>query len=124
MPAPKRVEFAPAEVTGEKLAALEAVEAEVDAGDGSVMVALGETSVRVKPAGQWRSSGVSAMRVGDFTAWAETCLATEEDVEVWKDVDPTMDECEAFFREWGAATGQDSGKSSGSRRSSRTTAKR
>jgi hypothetical protein len=123
MPQPKSAQLAPAEVTEAKLSPVEAVEAEVDAADQPVEVTLGDTTVRVKPTGQWRSSGVSAMRQGDFTAWAQTCLV-EEDVEVWNDVDPTMDECEVFFREWGAATGQSQGESRASRRSSRSTARR
>jgi hypothetical protein len=125
MPAPRKaVAMAPADVTEAKLSPLEAVEAEVDAGDGTVEVTLADTRVRVKPVGAWRSSGVSAMRQGDFTAWAETCLATPDDVAVWLEVDPTLDECEVFFREWGAATGQDQGESRASRRSSRSTARR
>jgi trehalose-6-phosphatase len=43
-------------------AALEAVEAEVDAGDGTVEVPLGDTTVHVRPVGEWRSSAVRAMR--------------------------------------------------------------
>jgi hypothetical protein len=113
MPAPER----------KPAAALEAVEAEVDAGDGTVEVPLGDTIVHVRPVGEWRSSAVRAMRNGDFDAWAETALA-DGDYQTWVDVDPTITECEAFFTAWGEATGQDSGKSGGSRRSSKSTARR
>jgi hypothetical protein len=104
-------------------AALEAVEAEVDAGDGTVEVPLADTTVRVRPVGEWRSSSVRAMREGDFDAWAQKALA-EDDYQTWLDVDPTITECEKFFTAWGEATGQDSGKSGASRRSSRSTARR
>jgi hypothetical protein len=118
--AKKPVDWEPAEKTE---SALTALEAEVDAGDGTVEVPLGDTTVRVRPVGEWRSSAVRAMRNGDFDAWAETTLAGD-DYQIWTDVDPTISECEAFFTAWGEATGQDSGKSGASRRSSKSTARR
>jgi hypothetical protein len=87
-----------------------------------VEVPLGDTT---STSGRWVSGGrpVRAMRNGDFDAWAETALA-DGDYQTWVDVDPTITECEAFFTAWGEATGQDSGKSGGSRRSSKSTARR
>jgi hypothetical protein len=125
MPAAKKpADWEPAEKTESTLTALEAVEAEVDAeDDDSVEVPLGDTTVRVKPTNEWRSSGVSAMRQGDYSAWAQVCLV-EGDAEVWDEIDPTMGECEAFFRAWGEITGQTPGKSRASRRSSKSTARR
>jgi hypothetical protein len=107
----------------EKRPALEAIEAEVDAGDQPVEVPLGDTVVRVKPVGEWRASSIRAMRDGDFDAWAEKALAGD-DYEVWADVDPTITECEAFFTAWGEVTGQNQGESRASRRSSKNTARR
>jgi hypothetical protein len=121
--AKKPADWEPAEKTESTLTALEAVEAEVDAGDDSVEVSLGDTTVRVKPTGEWRSSGVAAMRQGDYSTWAHTCLV-DGDAEVWDEIDPTMDECAAFFEAWGEITGQTSGKSRASRRSSKSTARR
>jgi hypothetical protein len=119
----KPAEWASAEETQAKLTPLEAIEAEVDLADATVEVSLGDTKVRVRPVGEWRSSSVRAMREGDFDAWAQKALV-DGDYEIWQDVDPTISECEAFFKEWGVVTGQDSGKSGASRRSSRSTARR
>ena len=91
--------------------ALEALEADAATDpNGVVTVPLAEVSVRVKPVKQWRASGIRAMREGDFDTWAEKALADDDYSRVWKVVDPTMNDVEAFFRAWKAATGQDSGK--------------
>jgi hypothetical protein len=107
----------------ESLDALEALEGEVLDPDGSVEVPLGDEKVRVKPLNEWRSSATRALREGDFDTWAEKCLAGD-DYETWSDLDPTLAEVEDFFTAWGKLSGQDSGKSRASRRSSNGTARR
>lgn len=109
-------------MTAAKVRAVEAIEAEVDS-DGTVEVPLGDTTVRVRPASQWRSSATRALREGDYDSWAEACLIGD-DYDVWCDLDPTMGEVEKFFDAWETAGGSDLGKRSTSRRSARSTARR
>jgi hypothetical protein len=78
--------------------------------DGNVTVQLAGKPVRVKPVKQWRASGIRAMREGDFDSWAEKALAGDDYEKVWKVIDPTMDDVQAFFVDWKSITGQDSGK--------------
>jgi len=59
----------------------------------------------VIPLRQWRSSAIAALRAGNFEDWASKCL-TPETVPIWREVDPTIDEIEALFREWSLITGQ------------------
>jgi hypothetical protein len=92
--------------------------------DGATVVPLAGEQIRIKPAGQWRSSAVRAMREGDFDRWAESSLADKESWATWQDIDPTIDEVEAMLRAWQTTTGQDPGESRASRRSSRSTARR
>lgn len=106
------------------VAKIEAVEAEVDVeNDGSIEVPLCDATVRVLPTNEWRSRAIRSMREGDYDTWAELCLAGD-DYDIWTDVDPTLADVERFFEAWSEATGQDSGKSRASRRSSRSTARR
>jgi hypothetical protein len=105
------------------VSATEAIEAEVAAGDESVAVDLAGETLYVKPVRQWRSSALRALRDGDFEAWAETSL-DEESAEAWVDIDPTVEQVEQFFTDWGKLSGQTMGKSSTSRRSSTRTRKR
>jgi hypothetical protein len=107
------------------LSKVEAIEAEVDAEtDDTIEVPLCDTTVRVLPAGEWRSSAVRALRSGDYDSWAEECLAGDDYADVWQPLDPVLNEVEAFFEAWKDATGQDAGKSRASRRSSKTKRKR
>ncbi len=80
-----------------------------------------QTYVWVKPADQWRSADTSALVAGNFTAWALSCLATPDDVAEWVESNPTVVQVNEFFARWKQATGQDAGKSPGSRRHSRRT---
>lgn len=70
-----------------------------------VEVPLGERTVQVIPLRAWRSSAISALRAGNFELWASKCL-TPETLPVWREVDPTIDEIEALFRDWSTITGQ------------------
>lgn len=94
--------------------------AETAAGDEPVAVSLGAKTLHVKPVRKWRTSALRALREGDFEKWADGCL-TDESVELWYELDPTIEEVEAFFTEWSEASGQDAGKSSALKRSSRAT---
>lgn len=112
---------------GGRLTPVEAAQAEADdatADDGSTAVTLAGEQIRIKPAGQWRSSAIRAMTQGNFDGWAESSLADDESWETWQDVDPTIDQVEDMLREWRAATGQDTGKSRASHGSSKRTARR
>jgi hypothetical protein len=97
-----------------------AIEAETAAGDEPVAVLLDGLTVHVKPVKQWRSSGLRALREGDFQTWAEKCLEPES-VDVWLDLDPTIGDVESFFEQWQELSGQSAGKSPVSPRSSKTT---
>jgi hypothetical protein len=72
-------------------------------------VALEGKTVHVLPVKKWKASAIRAMRQSDFDTWAEKCLA-EGDYAVWQQVDPDVEQVEAFFLAWNKATGQDSGK--------------
>lgn len=95
-----------------------AIEAETAAGDEPVAVVLDGQTLHVKPVKQWRSSGLRALREGDFQTWAETCLEADS-VNVWLDIDPTIGDVETFFEQWAEQSGQNVGKSSASPRSSK-----
>lgn len=106
--------------------ALEALEGDVVAGDGSVLVTLdteaGSADLHVKPVRLWKASGIRAMREGDFDTWAEKAMPPESYAE-WKRLDPDMEETERFFTEWNAASGQDPKGSRPSTPSRKTTRK-
>jgi hypothetical protein len=108
--------------------ALAAVQADAEAGTGSVEVELvtagGKGIVHVLPVNKWKASVVRAMRAGDFDVWAEKALDGTDYADVWTKLDPDMDEITELFAAWNQASGQDSGKSSASSRSSKTTARR
>lgn len=108
-------------------AELEAVAADATADVAGTVVSLvtdnGEFTVTVPPPGKWRTRANRALREGNFDVWAETVLS-EKDVETWAAADPTNDDMEEFFRAWKELSGEDQGKSSASRRSSRSTARR
>lgn len=97
--------------------------AETAAGVEPVAVPLADGTIHVQPVNRWRSSGLSALRNGDFERWAETCL-TVDSLDTWRDIDPTVDDIEAMFEAWSELTGQTTGKSSASPRSSNATATR
>lgn len=108
-------------------AELEAVQADADASPDGVTVPLvteaGEFPVTIPPPGRWKSRANTALRVGDFTTWAQLVLS-EDDFESWSEGDPTNDEVEDFFRAWKKTSGEDPKGSGRSPRSSRSTARR
>ena len=107
--------------------ALEALEGDVVASDGSVLVTLdteaGSADLHVKPVKKWKGSGIRAMREGDFDTWAEKALAPGSYAE-WSRLDPDMEEIEVFFTAWNAASGQDPKGSQPSTPSRKTTPRR
>ncbi len=64
------------------------------------------TSVRVLPPRMWRVSGLKGMRQADFDTWAKKCLASAEDYEIFTDVDPTLEEIEAFMKRLNEESGE------------------
>lgn len=83
---------------------------EAEAHEESVQIALADQKLTVPPMNQWRSSALSAMINGDFETWAAKTLS-EEDYETYADIDPTIDELEAFFDRVTEAQGTSRGKS-------------
>lgn len=69
--------------------------------------------LQILPTMDWRSSAVRALRENDYDSWAQGCL-TPESYDVWRTVDPTLRQCEAFFAAWKSRTGQDVGESAAS----------
>jgi hypothetical protein len=91
----------------------------VDA-DGAVVVRLitevGEADIRVPPQKAWRSSARHALfTAGDDLSWAHATLS-EADAKEWAELDPTNEEAEKFFRDWGRATGAAGNRSERRRR--------
>jgi hypothetical protein len=100
-----------------------ALRAEAATGDEPVAVPLAGQTIHVLPVRKWRQSALRALKEGDFITWAERCLV-DDDVHMWDDIDPTIEEIEAFFVAWSEHSGQTAEKSSASRRSSKRTATR
>lgn len=76
--------------------------------------------VHVKPAKQWRSSAIHALRSGDIEVFASTSL-TPESYEIWQEIDPDLTEIEQFFSDWSEASGSDLNLSKAPKRSSKRT---
>lgn len=105
-PAPSTASAAEREVTGEL-----------------IQGQLAGKTIYVKPMRQWRASAIHALREGDLLGWAEATLS-DDDLAVWDEVDPTIEEIEAFFSTISVGTGVNPGNSRASRRSSTRTRKR
>jgi len=107
-------------------AELEAVQGDAESSSDGVVVPLvtdnADVTVLVPPPGRWRTRANRALRAGDFDEWAEVVLSPQ-DYAAWVEADPTNDDVEAFFRAWQQGSGENKGKSSASRRSSRSTAR-
>jgi hypothetical protein len=103
---------------------IEEIKAEVDRDPEGTLVTLvteaGEFEVEVPLPGRWKSRANSILRQGDFEGWAEAVLS-KGDFATWREADPTNDEVKVFFEAWGAATGEDLGKSKASLNGSRVT---
>jgi hypothetical protein len=93
---------------GESVDKLAAVQDEaVDDLDGIRVIELVPgTSVRVLPPRMWRVSGLKGMRQADFEMWAKKCLASSEDYEIFMDVDPTLEQIEAFMKRLNEESGE------------------
>lgn len=95
------------------LSALSAVEAEVAAeenGDGSVVVTLrtelGFADIRVPPMGRWRALARNAIFTrGDSLLWAAKTLSPT-DAQQWVRLDPSGEEVDEFFEDFGRASEQ------------------
>lgn len=79
--------------------------------------------IYIPPVKKWRASALHALREGDFETWAEVTFS-EDDYDLWVEIDPTMEEIEAFFKTVNPGLGTNSGNSRASRRSARNTRKR
>jgi hypothetical protein len=84
---------------------------------------LAGKTVYVRPVKQWRASALHALREGDLMGWAEATLS-DDDWDVWLEVDPTIEEIEGFFASINPGLGTDPGNSRRSRRSSTRTRRR
>lgn len=84
---------------------------------------LAGKTVYVKPVKQWRASALHALREGDLMGWAEATL-TDDDWDTWLEVDPTVEEIQAFFASIDTGLGTNPGNSRRSRRSSTRTRRR
>ncbi|MDH6224363.1 hypothetical protein [Streptomyces sp. MJP52] len=68
--------------------------------------------VRCTPTGRWRASMFRALNSGDIDTFMQAALHPD-DVEVYEDLDPTMDGFGAFVEAVGRASGEALGKSRG-----------
>jgi hypothetical protein len=84
---------------------------------------LAGRTIYVPPTKKWRASALHALREGDFDTWAQTTLA-DDDWDIWIDVDPTLEQVEAFFASVNKGLGTSPGNSRASRRSARSTRRR
>ncbi|MFD8315895.1 hypothetical protein [Kitasatospora purpeofusca] len=96
---------------------------EIEATANYVSVELDGQALRVLPVGQWRPSFLRALRTADFDTWAALALHPE-DVEVFVDLDATMDQIGDFTSRAMTAAGEAPGKSGARTKSSRSTRKR
>lgn len=99
----------PAKAAAGKPDALDAVRAEVkaepDGGDEPYVVAVGDTSVRVKHFLDWPTSADDDLSAGRFTAWAQKVLDGDDFATVWRPMDPTNRQVVAFFSDLEAVAG-------------------
>jgi hypothetical protein len=79
--------------------------------------------VRTLPASRWRASALRALNTGDIDGLMERVLH-EDDYEIFEDLDPDMDAVGRFAEAAARAGGEELGKSSGPRASSRSTRRR
>ncbi|MFI6444713.1 hypothetical protein [Kitasatospora sp. NPDC050543] len=96
---------------------------EIEATADYITVELDGTLLRVRPVGHWRPSYLRALRTADFDTWAALALHPE-DVDVFMEIDATMDEIADFTTRAMSAAGEAPGKSPTPSRSSRTTRRR
>lgn len=99
-------------VTRDNVTPISAIEAEATGTLG--VFELCGNPLHLPPVNKWRSSALKALNTGDFETWAQKTLSPE-DYKVWTDLDPTMEEVEAFFKDAQNFLGTDPGKSRASR---------
>lgn len=86
------------------------------------LVPLGDEIVRVLPPMDWRQSAMDAIRAGDWNAWALRVLVNDrevvdgkvtgqDDVQLWRDADPTNRQVIEFLNAYRDAAGQAPGES-------------
>ncbi len=85
-----------------------------DLPDGAVLVSLydpkGDTVVHefaILHPDDWPSSANEDPETGRFFSWAVKVLATDEDKDMWRALDPTNRQASRFIREWQRVVGQD-----------------
>lgn len=79
--------------------------------------------VRCTPTGKWRASMFRALNSGDIDHFMSLALHPD-DVEVYEELDPTMESFGTFVEAVGRESGEALGKSSGRSASGRVTRKR
>lgn len=89
---------------------LDALRAEVaaepeGARDGALVVALGDTKVRVKDFMDWPASANEDIGYGRYSAWARKCLAGDDFAKLWAPLDPTNRQVMEFLVLWSEASG-------------------
>lgn len=84
---------------------------------------LAGKTIYVPPVKKWRASALHKLREGDYQGWAEATLL-DDDMDIFEEVDPTIDELEGFFNSISGAMGGNAGNSRASRRSQRSTKRR
>ena len=91
-----------------------------EANDEEILVPLGPDRILigVLPHRQWRASALEDLDEGRLRQWSEKCL-TDEGLDRWEDLDPTVEEIGEFFSEFRRLQGIDPLASRESRRSSR-----
>lgn len=90
------------------MAKLAKIQAEIASFDG-VQIEIRGQVVGVKAFGEWTQDALEDLNAGAIRAWTEGAL-TEDGLEVWQELKPTVDEVLLFFAEYNKSSGQDLGK--------------
>ncbi|MBZ6102674.1 hypothetical protein ACH4NO_17870 [Streptomyces olivaceus] len=100
-----------------------AAEAQEIEADGYVTADLCGEDVQVVPPSMWRASWTRALNQGQIDTFAQKILHPD-DYEFYLDIDPTLEEWNAFVEDASAKSGESLGKSRGRSRSGRPTRRR
>lgn len=90
------------------MAKLAKIQSEVKALAG-VKVELRGEMVEVKAFGDWPMDAVEDLEASKFRAWSEGAL-TDDGLEIWQRLKPTVNEVTQFFADYNEASGQDLGE--------------